>query len=558
MGLKLIKDNGKVRKTWYGQYRENGAWKVTKLTTPMRGERIPFRLSEKGDEAFERSRALAQAEFDRFEVERGVKGCAEHLTRVLIESKSGKKVEDVRLDELAAKWEAMPRSYTPTQKCTENARLYFTRFAKHANVTYLYEVTQEMAATFFDKTRKEYSWSTTKSIMSILKSAFARFLPSGAINPFATIIKRNRELNAIRVNRRPLSNHELAALIETSQTDPMVHALVVTTACTGMRIGDVCNLRWESVDLRSGFVNVLTAKAGKSVTIPIFDPFRKILEGALATREDGEIFVFPDAAQMYKYNPDGIYHRGKVLFARALFADEAEKEANTTDVGRVEKTPQEVVAMIRSARFSAQKTERCVNVYTMYNNGMTYRQIEHETMLSRGQISEYLHTIETLTGNTIVKWAKVCATSNSTLLRKTRQERKVGKRAASLFGWHSLRASFVVTALNAGVPIEMVRRIVGHSTTRMTEEYFNPTKNIIAETMKRKMATSVIGGRTETPIVTLETETFTPPHLKLAETSNCDFKNILAIVSRMSAKEREQLQKLLGQDHKEVCTKKTA
>ncbi len=550
MGLKLIKDNGKVRRTWYGQYRENGVWKVTKLTTPMRGQRIPSRLSDKGDDAFERSRVLAQAEFDRFQADREVKGSTEHLTRVLIESKTGKKVEDVRLDELAARWKTMPRSYTPTEKCTQNAELYFTRFAQHANVTYLYEVTQEMVTTFFDKTRKEYSWSTTKSIMSILKSAFARFLPSGAINPFAAIIKRNRELNASRVNRRPLSDNELAALIELSRADPMVHELAVTTACTGMRIGDVCNLKWESVDLRSGFVNVVTAKAGKSVTIPIFDPLRKILEGALVMREDDEPFVFPSAAQMYKYNPDGIYHRGKVLFARALFTEEAEKEANTTEVEQMEKTPTAVVDMIRSAGFSAQKTERCVNVYTMYRNGMTYRQIERETMLSRGQISEYLHGIEALTGNTIVKWARVCATSNSTLLRKTRQERKVGKRAASLFGWHSLRASFVVTALNAGVPIEMVRRIVGHSTTRMTEEYFNPTKSIIAETMKRKMVGSVIAGRTRKPIVAIESGSLAMPRPQLGSPSNLDFENILAIVSRMTAKERTQLKKLLANNNR--------
>lgn len=545
MGLKLIKDKGKVRRTWYGQYRENGAWKVTKLTTPMRGTHIPSRLSEKGDDAFERSKALAQAEFDRFEADRGVKGCTEHLTRVLIESKSGKKVEDVRLDELAAKWKAMPRSYTPTEKCTENAELYFNRFAKHANVTYLYEVTQEMAASFFDKTRKEYSWATTKSMMSILKSAFARFLPSGAINPFATIIKRNRELNAVRVNRRPLSDNELAKLIEVSRADRMVNELAIATACTGMRIGDVCNLKWESIDLRSGFVNVLTAKAGKSVTIPIFDPFRRILEGALVSCEEGEMFVFPEAAHMYKYNPDGIYHRGKVLFARALFSDEAKKEANVTNVEQTEKTPTEVVETIRAMGFSSQKTERCVNVYTMYKNGMTYRQIERETKLSRGQISGYLHEIESIIGNPIVKWAKVCATSNATLLRKTRQERKVGKRSASLFGWHSLRASFVVTALNAGVPIEMVRRIVGHSTTRMTEEYFNPTKSIIAEVMKRKMSNSVITGGSKKPKLTTKAPTTTRTPKLIDTTSNSGSDDILALVSKMTEEEREQLKKLL-------------
>lgn len=546
MGLKLIKDKGKVRRIWYGQYRENGVWKVTKLTTPMRGEHIPSRLSENGDVAFEQSRALAQAEFERFELDRGVKGCTEHLTRVLIESKSGKKVEDVRLDELATKWRTMPRSYTPTKKCAENAELYFKRFAKHANVTYLYEVTQEMASTFFDNVRKEYSWTTTKSMMSILKSAFARFLPCGAINPFATIIKRNREINAIRIHRRPLSDTELTSLIETSCKDEMMHSLVVTTACTGMRIGDVCNLKWESIDLVGGFIDVLTAKAGKSVTIPIFDPLRRILEGALALREDDEVFAFPKAALMYKTNPDGIYHRGKVLFARALFSEEAKKESNITFVENTPQTPSDVITTIRNANFSLQKTERCINVYTLYTNGMSYRQIERETKLGRGQIADYLHEIERLVGFTIVKWAKVCATSNASLLRKTRQERKVGKRSASLFGWHSLRASFVVTALNANVPIEMVRRIVGHSTTRMTEEYFNPTKLIIAETMKRKMSNCVIAKPTETRIGAIATSNPTTTPIEIANASNASIKSILDIVAKMSPSERQQLKDMLS------------
>lgn len=89
MGLKLIKDNGVVRKIWYGQYKEAGKWKVVKLTTPMHGEKIPDSLSEEGDVAFERSRARAQLEFEQFESTRMVKGSAEHLTRTLIESKTG-------------------------------------------------------------------------------------------------------------------------------------------------------------------------------------------------------------------------------------------------------------------------------------------------------------------------------------------------------------------------------------------------------------------------------------------------------------------------------------
>ena len=552
MGLKLIKDNGTVRRVWYGQYKKDGAWKVKKLTTPMRGTKIPDSLSGTGDAAFERSRLLAQAEFDEFERRRGIKGSGEELMKEIVESQTGKPVEYVRLDELAAKWRTLPRSYVPTEKCVSNADLYFNRFAEHAGCTYLYEVTQEMAASFFNGIRAEYSWSTVKSIMSILKSAFARFLPCGMVNPFSSVIKRNRELNAARVHRRPLSEAELDALFKESEKDPMLHSLTVATACTGMRIGDVCNLKWESVDLRGGFVTVLTAKAGKQVTIPILAPLRKILESAVHERDEDEPLVFPDAAQMYNGNPSGITRRGKVLFARALFAEDAEKEADITDADHKDKTPAEVLKCIRSAGYTKQKTERCEKVYTLYASGLTYRQIEHETGLSRGQIAEYLHGVEDITGNTIVRWAKECATSNRRLLKKTRQERKVGKRSASLYGWHSLRASFVVAALTHGIPIEVVRRVVGHSTVRMTEEYFNPTKHIMADTIRRKMQGSILAGdapalaeRAKTGIGARGTHTPLLARPEPTDATDGEIGGILAMVAKMSPAEREQLKALL-------------
>ena len=77
------------------------------------------------------------------------------------------------------------------------------------------------------------------------------------------------------------------------------------------------------------------------------------------------------------------------------------------------------------------------------------------------------------------------------LLRLTRQKREVGK-SASLYGWHSIRATFVTLALMRKVPIEMVRRIVGHTTADMTMVYFRPTKLIVAETLRQQMAGSVL------------------------------------------------------------------
>ena len=162
---------------------------------------------------------------------------------------------------------------------------------------------------------------------------------------------------------------------------------------------------------------------------------------------------------------------------------------------------------------------------------MSYRQIAAETGVSRGQISDYLHSVEELTGTPIVKWAKVCANSNSAILKRTRQNRVIGKRAASLYGWHSLRASFVVAALTHGIPIDIVRKIVGHSTVRTTEEYFNPTRAIVAEAVKRKMSGSILAGG--------------PAALPFANTDN-ELNELAAKLSKLSPAKRKQLNELLG------------
>ena len=123
----------------------------------------------------------------------------------------------------------------------------------------------------------------------------------------------------------------------------------------------------------------------------------------------------------------------------------------------------------------------------------------------------------------------------------TRKERKVGtqkygKCAASLYGWHSLRATFVVTALTNGIPIEVVRRIVGHSTVRMTEEYFNPTKQIMAEAVRNKMSRSILGGSLARPA--------------LAEPKQSEDADDLAALAKklaaLSPAQREQLKALIG------------
>lgn len=93
------------------------------------------------------------------------------------------------------------------------------------------------------------------------------------------------------------------------------------------------------------------------------------------------------------------------------------------------------------------------------------------------------------------------------LLRKGRLEKKFrilqkghgrtppGYAAASLYGWHSLRATFVVLAVEAGVPLPDVQKIVGHTTAEMTMQYFNPTAKHTAERVREQMRGTVLDGR---------------------------------------------------------------
>lgn len=524
MGLKLIKDNGIVRKAWYGQYKEGGKWKVVKLTTPMRGSKIPDSLSEEGDIPFEKSRALAQAEFERFEADRRIKGNAESLTRTLIESKTGQKVEDVRVSEIEERWRTIhQRSRSKTWN--KSISWMFDLFTKSIACEYLYEVTTEMIVAFYEKIRTEYAWSVTSRIMKLLKGAFDDLLPVGTANPFSRIeIAPDKDMEQT-IHRKPLSESELESLFDEASKDPLLNDITITAACTGMRIGDVCNLEWKSVDLKEGLIEVKTRKTGQEVTIAIFPRLLPILQAAYAKSDSRDKYVFPEAAEKYRTNYSGIIRMGKILFARALHLNELREDAIEPDEAD-SLTPDEIIAKIHTAGFFKGKAEKIERAYRLYLSGMNYREITNETGFSRGQISNYLHEIEDLTGTTVVKFAKERENSSRRLLKRTRQDRTIGKHSASLYGWHSLRASFVVQALANNIPVEIVRRVVGHSTIDMTLEYFNPTKRIMADTMRKKMQGSILSGDQV-------------PQLEATP-------NLASLVANMTPAEREQLKALLG------------
>ena len=514
MGLLIIKGrDGKPRPTWYGRISVKGKRRDANLGVPIEGA-IPMSdqgapvWTVKGDAAFERSKRAAQKAFEKWRKETQ-KDPAE-LAAKAYHARTGVSVEGVPLANLADLWETQKRTYTPTADWCAAVRKWFERFGTFARkyatehgarCETINDITPEIAGAWFDDIKGAFAWETVTKQMSLMRGAFRRYATSGKPNPFDDVVIRNRETGNARVNRKPLTATEAQRLFDCARDNDAVYPLIVCAACTGMRIGDVCRLRWADVDLRGGLIDVLTAKTGKRVTIPIFERLREVLNERNAIAGDGTkptAFVFPAAAAWYARNPDGIYQAAKPYFAKAVFGDAPEPtDAVLVENGNGEAEPGALADAIESAGFTDEKRKRVLEVYAQFKAGARCIDIAAALGVARSQVSMDLRDAERLTGENLRprSIAKANRASRLDLIERTRAARGVGKRAASLYGWHSLRATFVVLAVEAGVPLPDVQKIVGHTTAEMTMQYFNPTAKHTAERVREQMRGTVLDGR---------------------------------------------------------------
>ena len=512
MGLLIMKRrDGKPRPTWYGRISVKGKRHDTNLNVPIEGT-IPLNekgvpiWNVKGDSAFERSRRAAKKAFNKWRKE--TKKDPAELAAKAYKARTGVSIEGVPLAKLADLWETQTRTYTPSGNWRKAVRKWFERFRifanKYANENggrceTINDVTPEIVRAWFAQIKGAFAWETVSKQMSLMRNAFKRYATNGKLNPFEDIVMRNREIANARVNHKPLTAVETQRLFDCARENEEIYPLVAAAACTGMRIGDVCRLKWHDVDLHEGLIDVQTAKTGKRVTIPIFDRLRDVLMNECnAIDGDGtkpSIFVFPMAARWYTNNPSGVYQAVKPFIGRAVFGN----STKPTDVVLGENgnaKPMSLVDVIDNARFSDAKRVRILEVYAKFKGGMRCCDIANTLGIARSQVSMDLREAELLTNETLrpMSIAKSRRASNFDLIKRTRALRGVGKRSASLYGWHSLRATFVVLAVEAGVPLPDVQQIVGHTTIETTMQYFNPEKKHTAERVQKKMRGTVLDG----------------------------------------------------------------
>jgi integrase len=539
----------------------DGKMEVKALKTPFDG--IPYikpngrvSLREKGDTKFEVSKNLAEKELGDMLRDCRVKGRAEHLTERLIEAKTGKTVEYTRLEDLAARWRAIPREESqPSENYLKWCDSVFRRFSESAQCEFLYQVDEEQAAGFINSLKGSRTKKTLKDIKSLLRSAFNALLPVGSKNPFGAAIKGKRKRGQVApeeggtIGRRPLTPEELDKLLETAKRmDHTLYGLACCAALTSLRIGDVCNLKWKSVDTKNGWVRVTTRKTGEPVEIPIFDDRLKgVFESALAEKKDRSEFVFPAAEQMYEDNPTGITYRGKKLFA-AAFAETEEKPIDVDKNGNVKGGKADladilprVLASVSLAGFAPGKRDRIMDTLNRYANGETLRQIadgQRDVGLrhGNGRVSDDMKEAEDISGYSFFKEGSGKATIRDHI-KKMRKRRGAGMNSASLLGWHNLRGTFVTIALSSGVPFEDVAACTGHTFAKtMRDHYYKPTREHTKKAMLRvKDAFSIAPKQIPAKEVAL-----------LPDAKTTRFEMVANAVGGLSEEEKQQIAKMLS------------
>ena len=513
MSLTLRRErNGEWRPFWYGEIQVDGVRTVRNLGVKVEGD-IPQTLRQTGDAKFERSRRKALGELAKAQDSTKSKGAAQHLVKRLIEEKTGQKVEYVKLLDLGEKWRGVPRERTPGKAWLSWCDTVFARMAAKMPVTYLHEVTQEMAGGYLESLREDYARKTAREAGQLLRSAFARFLPLGMLNPFVGgIARKGEDDEGDTVHRRPFTANELEDLFETARADAFLYPLVVTAACTGMRRGDVCRLKWSAVDLRSGIVAVKTSKTGANVEIPIFKPLREVLEAALADRQGGEAaYVFPSAAAMIADNPDGLTWRFKKLVSAVMpdtlkEEDAAPSDAKAEPLVKLAEVLDEVFAAVEG-QMEGPRRGRVLNTLKLYAAGTSVREIEKITGQPRSGVSQDLHRAAKLSGRQFMpklgdggvtrrvdRVTRLGEKPDGT--KKTKPEGRA--RRASLLDWHALRVTWVTLALSAGVPMEVARLVTGHKTVEVVlKHYFKPGREHLRAVLGDKLPDVLTGGKGE-------------------------------------------------------------
>jgi len=496
MAVELRKRCGRLLAFFYARVYHDGVSKVINTGIRWRGTPPPS-LRQPGDPDFEASRQEAEAEAARLRETTRARGRDTYREARILEAKTGeRRWKDTAIANLPDVLKSAPRrrDRAPRWEARKAAAVAdFVAWCRHRKIKTALGVTDKAAAAYIDFLQQPddadrvRTTATIRSIKMIVKNVLSAVLPADKTNPFERLRietpKDDRE-----IHRTPLSATEIERLLDVTAGEPLIHNLIVTALSTGLRRGDVCRLKWADVDLRGGVLHVETSKTGAEVYLPIMPRLRSVLEACLTDRADGATYVFPEAARRFERTPAYLTGRIKRAFAIAFAKPQEARPAAHDGQPRQDlaQSLPRVIEAIQTAKMGAAKRDRLILILKEYARKRSYRQIQEAHILSRGSISMLLHEAQDISGVRFLPDTPRKGEGIKHAIREvTRANRAVGRRAASLYDFHALRTTFVTQALLAGMSIDKLKALTGHTTVDLVlRHYFKPKGTDVARDLE--------------------------------------------------------------------------
>jgi integrase len=171
--------------------------------------------------------------------------------------------------------------------------------------------------------------STCNGNVKIVRMAFTSARKQGYIthNPAEAVEMLPQDSEPAK---QPFSLEQVKALLRKAQGD--WRGAIMMALYSGMRMAEVANLRWESVDLENKWISFKVSKTRQRVKIPMHDALHDFLLELLAP-DNGKAFLFPSLAGKGTGGGSGLSMAFSRLMERAKVRGEIVRE-RTGKAGR--------------------------------------------------------------------------------------------------------------------------------------------------------------------------------------------------------------------------------
>lgn len=159
----------------------------------------------------------------------------------------------------------------------------------------LHEITPQMVAQFKSERLNQVKPASVNRALACLKSLFNRAIEWEKLdgrNPVKPVKLAKEDNQRLRF----LEKNEIVTLVDNCNFD--LKPIVTLAVCTGMRLGEILNLKWRDVDFVRNIIYLYVTKNNQPRELPMNNLVKRTLIGVRKHSESEYIFVRKDGSRI--------------------------------------------------------------------------------------------------------------------------------------------------------------------------------------------------------------------------------------------------------------------